>query len=537
MFKIGSGNDSMTRQIGPQRNAIVSRYLVAPLAADGYYTTIAAAITQAVADGATGASPVEIVIKPGTFTENLTLYPGVNLVAYSGLGDSLSCTIVGKMTANFSGSCTVTGIRLQTNGDHFLSISGNNAMTVNLFDCYFNCTDATGIFSDSTSPGPKLIIFNCLGNLVIPGIAYFNVKTLTTYMTNSLLTNDANSTTASAFLDSPTNFLNTSFRNAIGLSGASNLELYNSGVYGAISLLGTSFANIYYSLIESGADSAVTVGAGTSVTLNGATISSSATNVITGAGSATYSDLSFIGSSTGINATTVLDYPFGPNLMMPAGGAYRTSKTAGNTALLQAYDTLGTSYTTFGTLTANNPPTFDLSASTTVGGDPITHGTVTNHAIVLGSTSNAIKSLGVAGNGELVIGSTGADPVLATLTAGTNVSITNAAGSITINASANDLTVNYTSINNGSSPYTVASTDYFIGCDVSGGVITVRLPNAPSTGRIFAIKDTTGNCAANNITVTTVGGAVNIDGAATYTMNSNYQAIQLIFNGTSYNIY
>lgn len=50
------------------------------------------------------------------------------------------------------------------------------------------------------------------------------------------------------------------------------------------------------------------------------------------------------------------------------GGAIRTDTTAGNTLLLQAYNTNTASYTTFATLTANNPPTFDLSASTTIGG-------------------------------------------------------------------------------------------------------------------------------------------------------------------------
>lgn len=46
----------------------------------------------------------------------------------------------------------------------------------------------------------------------------------------------------------------------------------------------------------------------------------------------------------------------------------KTGTVAGNTALLQAYNTNTASYTTFGTLTANNPPTFDLSTSTTIGG-------------------------------------------------------------------------------------------------------------------------------------------------------------------------
>jgi hypothetical protein len=49
-------------------------------------------------------------------------------------------------------------------------------------------------------------------------------------------------------------------------------------------------------------------------------------------------------------------------------GAYRTATSDTNTALLQAYDTNGAAYTTFATLTAGNPPTFNLAAATTKGG-------------------------------------------------------------------------------------------------------------------------------------------------------------------------
>lgn len=50
------------------------------------------------------------------------------------------------------------------------------------------------------------------------------------------------------------------------------------------------------------------------------------------------------------------------------GGGFKTATSAGNTALLQAYDVDGASYTTFATLTANNTPTFDVAAATTKGG-------------------------------------------------------------------------------------------------------------------------------------------------------------------------
>lgn len=58
--------------------------------------------------------------------------------------------------------------------------------------------------------------------------------------------------------------------------------------------------------------------------------------------------------------------------------------------------------------------------------------TLTDHGILLGSGTGAITPLGVATNGQLPIGSTGADPVLAALTEGEAIDITNGAGTITI---------------------------------------------------------------------------------------------------------
>lgn len=61
--------------------------------------------------------------------------------------------------------------------------------------------------------------------------------------------------------------------------------------------------------------------------------------------------------------------------------------------------------------------------------------TLTDGGVLLGSGTGAITALGQATNGQLVIGSTGADPVLATLTGGANITVTNSAGGITIAAS------------------------------------------------------------------------------------------------------
>ncbi len=60
--------------------------------------------------------------------------------------------------------------------------------------------------------------------------------------------------------------------------------------------------------------------------------------------------------------------------------------------------------------------------------------TLTDGGVLLGSGTGAITALGQATNGQLVVGSTGADPVLATLTGGSNITVTNTAGGISIAA-------------------------------------------------------------------------------------------------------
>ena len=60
--------------------------------------------------------------------------------------------------------------------------------------------------------------------------------------------------------------------------------------------------------------------------------------------------------------------------------------------------------------------------------------TLTDGGVLVGSGTGAVTSLGQATNGQLVVGSTGADPVLATLTGGSNITVTNTAGAISIAA-------------------------------------------------------------------------------------------------------
>ena len=118
---------------------------------------------------------------------------------------------------------------------------------------------------------------------------------------------------------------------------------------------------------------------------------------------------------------------------------------------------------------------------------------------------------------------------------GTNGATTTAAGD-TITVTTTGIAGSYVNVV-GPTTYVVLPTDYFISCDSTLGLITIQLPDAPTTYDTFVIKDRAGTAETNNITVTTVGGAVLIDGLTSSLLTDEYDSEELLFNGTSYEIF
>lgn len=108
----------------------------------------------------------------------------------------------------------------------------------------------------------------------------------------------------------------------------------------------------------------------------------------------------------------------------------------------------------------------------------------TNHALQVGNVSGSLTSLGVSTNGQLPIGSVGSNPVLATLTAGNGIAITNGAGSITIAAIGEGIVWTDEAI----SFAAVVSNGYFITANA-----TATLPAAPSQGDVVAFNVVSGS--------------------------------------------
>lgn len=279
-----------------------AKYVVDPTANVGTHQTITAALAAA-------NSGQTIFIRPGTYTENPTLKAGVNLTAFECDAYNPSVTIVGKCTATFAGVCALSGITLQTNADYCVSVSGAAATVVNLKDCYILLNNANGLQLSSSSGSSKLQLFDCRGNTNTTGIAYFdNSGAGAIKFFGGVYENDgASSTTSTISGSGSVNFLGVDyFDNPITTSSTSNLLADSTNFLRPLIVNGTGAANgLEQCSIASGAASALTVGAGATVTIDSTAINSSNTNAITGAGSLVYSGLTFIGTSSLMNVSTM----------------------------------------------------------------------------------------------------------------------------------------------------------------------------------------------------------------------------------------
>ena len=116
-----------------------------------------------------------------------------------------------------------------------------------------------------------------------------------------------------------------------------------------------------------------------------------------------------------------------------------------DTATKKQYYSNGTNYielgTTSGSIAAITSGTITGITDLVVedGGTGVS--TLTDHGVLLGSGTGAITPLGVAANGQLVVGSTGADPVIASLTGSEGITVTEGAGTLAIKVTDDGITL------------------------------------------------------------------------------------------------
>lgn len=341
------------------------------------HTTIASALTSA-------SSGDTIFIRPGTYTENLTLKAGVNLCAFNtdcGIGYSGGEGIViisGKATFSSAGTVGITGIELKTNSDFSLVVSGSAASTVNLINCNIYCSNNTGISLTSTG-GAIINLFSCVGNLATTGIGFWSVSGTASVLNvnNCVLDNSGTSLTASTNSAGTVNINNCLIRAPLSNSGtAAILRVLNSDINpqgDAISVnIGSTVASdnniISQCRLRSAtmaANECVTIAASADCLVTESTLSTNATNAITGSGTLRYSGLAFPGTGHGISTSTVTARFFRPGVTLsPVQPAFNAvvngtvaNVTGDNTEYTVIFDTevydIGSNFNTgTGTFTA-----------------------------------------------------------------------------------------------------------------------------------------------------------------------------------------
>jgi len=278
----------------------VTPLIVATDPSNGSHVTLASALAVA------GAG--ETVFLRDSVIEDVTLPANVNIASWQGASASTP-SITGKITLTVASTNTISGIRLVTNGDNFLAVTGSAASVVNLNNCYLDCADASGITFSSSSSLSQINIFNCRGNLGTTGIKLFDHTGIGYLLFNLCdFSNSGGSTTSSTCSSGVFDAFRTSFYSPFTLSSTSGSAFeYCEFITTAQNVTAVTFNGVTHSSkwcrFSSGTASAISCGGTTNDFLSCA-VASSNTNAITGSGSIGYQGLLFTSTSSTVNTTT-----------------------------------------------------------------------------------------------------------------------------------------------------------------------------------------------------------------------------------------
>ena len=235
------------------------------------------------------------------------------------------------------------------------------------------------------------------------------------------------------------------------------------------------------------------------------------------------------------------------NVIISSAGTGRigTGLTAGNTLLLQAYNTGAASFTTFATLTAHaSAPTMDLATGVTINGAYIYRvsgtdvavadggtgaSTLTQNGVLYGNATSAVGITAEGGTGTILVGTTGNAPSwLATGAEGKVLTSHNGAALTweTPGAGAGWMTKT-----NATADGTAAvNTSYTINNSTAGNLLTLTLPATYAVGdRVEIIGNTSGLwklVAATGDTIKVIGATTSAGGYVAATVQ--YDCVEVV---------
>lgn len=184
--------------------------------------------------------------------------------------------------------------------------------------------------------------------------------------------------------------------------------------------------------------------------------------------------------------------------------------------------TTGTASTAVWTLVASSTASIVTPAH---GGTGVVNPTA--HTIPIAEGASNFNFLGPLTNGQLLIGSTGLDPVPATIAAGPNISVANGAGTITISGTGSPA-ISWTNVT-GTSQAMVADGGYVAN---NAGLVTLTLPATAAFGTILYIQGfgaggwTIAQNAGQQVFIGSLGTTIGVGGSASST--NQYDSVTLL---------
>lgn len=442
-----------------------TKYVVDPRAGETNFTTIQSAINAAYADYLVFGFPVTIYIRPGTYTESLTLYSNVNLV-----GDSDQPIINGTHLPSASGEILFENIYFTKNGYILNDDATAGTTNITFKSCTFKLTyiDANNIIVRLPSWTGSIKFISCNDISVKP-------TEIARLSTSANLTIE-NSELGYKNVDSPFGYTTTIKNSSINCSclfrEASVTFIENSYFDKEIKTEDMATVFIVGSYLNTGSTTPISHNSTGLLTISDTTINTSNVTAFTGTGTIQLGSVTYIEGS-GIDAGLTLDYT-----TLFETGSLRLSNTT--TGALSA----ASGVVSAGTLTVANGGTGAA--------------TLLDHGVLVGSGTAAITALTVGNTGELLVGATGADPVFGTSADGNFTFTTATAGtdrtlSVTNTENTNAASHAHTQITTGGAsggdPYTnylvSGAGTYSIGIDNSDSdylkITTGATPSAGST--------------------------------------------------------
>ena len=215
---------------------------------------------------------------------------------------------------------------------------------------------------------------------------------------------------------------------------------------------------------------AYTAGSGLTLTGNSFSITAPVSPALGGTGTITAPTAGQVLIGTSGNIYTPATLTNGTAISITSASGSITINNTGVTSIAGTTNQITASAST-GAVTLSLPSAVTIGSSLTVSG-------LTANSFLYSGTAGLLTTTSAPTNGQLLIGSTGAAPVAATLSAGTAIGISNAAGSITIN-------------NTGVTA--IAGTANQITLSASTGSVTVSLPSAVTIGSSLTVSGLTAN--------------------------------------------